>query len=704
MYLYITLKEVRNEIRLLKLHPGTRNDPLVCSLVTSSLDDNPSYDALSYMWGSPELTETMAIDQNAQMRIRLNLAKALRCIRNPNNYCILWVDALCINQQDVEERNTQVSIMRKIYTQATAVRVYIDRSILISDAVYQMLQNLSEKGDGSSLGDDSSIWHPVAHLLQDKYWERLWIQQELVLAKKIVIHCNSTQIDGGALMAFQTLLLRRAHPELQFSNPGHKRGLSQPDDWTALSNSIALTMVPSKHLLWWRKMREQKQPILLLELVPPSELSELGAQIPWQDWENKEIIPVCLFGAMRVAARLKVTDPRDRVYGILGLVIDVESGDIPIDYTKTEAEVQTDVARFLLRKTRKLMFLPHAGLDNDLQADGSQQDALRQLSSPSPIAQAPNLSRPSWIPRWTGESLFWATAHASASIKFATSTTISTDGKTLTVQGMKIGHIPPSSLSISFRTATLLDLAIFLICTIPNSLQGRALGATIRTTIENLGKTLIKPGIAIKQTTSDLADEEYFLYMLLLLKWGIVTEDGQARNLGDVGRLSVRSAEEFNKVFKFTYASRANDPSLLALVDLQQIVSDGIMPRRWEKFNEFISFLETSCNGNSCISVTEKGDFVLLGDAWIDGGDEIWIVFGCTYPMVLRPVGEGEDYVVVSPASMYGTIGFMEGLYLRASVFGVEGMFDGTELRELQEQFEDGKTAGGYVISTIQLT
>lgn len=112
--------EKETDIRLLTLNRGAGIDQITCSLVKADLDidllrydpldNNIRYEALSYCWGSPEITDHITIN-NRSVEIRINLWWALIHLREVHNDRILWVDALCINQNDTRERNHQVGLM-----------------------------------------------------------------------------------------------------------------------------------------------------------------------------------------------------------------------------------------------------------------------------------------------------------------------------------------------------------------------------------------------------------------------------------------------------------------------------------------------------------------------------------------------------------------------------------------------------------------
>ncbi|KAF6810894.1 het domain protein, partial [Colletotrichum plurivorum] len=114
--------------RFLRIAPAARDtDPVVCSLVQILLAERPRFAALSYMWG-PELpTETVRVN-GRQFEVRKNLAGALRCLRRQMagmSVGLFWIDSLCINQADVEERSRQVRMMGQIYLRAQEVVVWL---------------------------------------------------------------------------------------------------------------------------------------------------------------------------------------------------------------------------------------------------------------------------------------------------------------------------------------------------------------------------------------------------------------------------------------------------------------------------------------------------------------------------------------------------------------------------------------------------
>lgn len=122
--LYKPLNRERREFRLLKFLPSTSSDQPYLELSQHSMDTKLPYFALSYVWGTDSADDFVFIDDR-QFPIRPNLQAALHQLRLSEFTGRLWIDALCINQSDVYERNWQVSYMRSIYSNADAVLIWL---------------------------------------------------------------------------------------------------------------------------------------------------------------------------------------------------------------------------------------------------------------------------------------------------------------------------------------------------------------------------------------------------------------------------------------------------------------------------------------------------------------------------------------------------------------------------------------------------
>lgn len=217
---YNRLKVAEGDIRLVNIAPGPRDAPLVCSLACASLNEHPKYEALSYVWGDP--SSTLEIELNGQpFRVTENLEAALRRLRLAGKHRILWVDAICINQNDIPERNRQVAQMRDIYKTAIGVEVWLGpaavETALVLEKIERLGQRLFEEDQDKmdpaklrlgalqpllavfreELGEMSSeaIWFKgLSYILERPWWSRVWVQQEFAVAKEAYLICGASRI------------------------------------------------------------------------------------------------------------------------------------------------------------------------------------------------------------------------------------------------------------------------------------------------------------------------------------------------------------------------------------------------------------------------------------------------------------------------------------------------------------------------------
>lgn len=175
-------KELKaGEIRILQLQPELDTDMLQCNLENICLSDSKhSFVAFSWTWGKePKPEEYVKINLNGdQFGVRSNLYEALSALRKDGETVHLWIDAICINQKNPKEKNSQIPLMADIYTSASEVYVWLGGCADDSDFVMEILRNNREEHYKSSrfiLG--------LFEILLRPWWTRTWIVQEFVLNK-----------------------------------------------------------------------------------------------------------------------------------------------------------------------------------------------------------------------------------------------------------------------------------------------------------------------------------------------------------------------------------------------------------------------------------------------------------------------------------------------------------------------------------------
>ena len=189
----------KNQIRLIHISPAAHDgDTIRCRFTVASLDHRPHYEALSYVWGDSTRAHSIRVDDRF-MPVTDNLYAALRRLRLRDKDLTLWVDALCINQSNLNEKMHQVSRMAEIYKQASQVIIWLDEGWDGSDLAMEFLRVI---GDDASLHLHPSLNPHVTvegltlesielrgHLIRifnRPWWTRTWTIQEFVLAQKPV--------------------------------------------------------------------------------------------------------------------------------------------------------------------------------------------------------------------------------------------------------------------------------------------------------------------------------------------------------------------------------------------------------------------------------------------------------------------------------------------------------------------------------------
>jgi len=222
---YRPLNRDTREIRVIILQPSpTPTSEVVCDIYNVPL--SYEYFALSYAWGDPLDIHPITLNDRI-LYVTANLEVALRHIRDTKKQIRLWVDAICINQDDVEERNHQVGHMREIYAGAQLVIAWIGPQLSDrEEKAFALLQKLFEryKKDGCRETDSTSAWlaacvspgiHdyswlPLLEILERPWFSRVWVVQEVVVARKGTLRCGVLGMEyDDFLFAMQAVAIYR---------------------------------------------------------------------------------------------------------------------------------------------------------------------------------------------------------------------------------------------------------------------------------------------------------------------------------------------------------------------------------------------------------------------------------------------------------------------------------------------------------------
>jgi hypothetical protein len=223
---YQPLDPERQEIRLIRISPGSWEDIIECELVNnvSLLAPIVSYKALSYAAGN--LRQTTKIKVNGHdFNVFASLGDAMRQLRQSGLQDPIWLDQICINQKDLQERSQQVLQMRSVYSNANKVTAWLGTSadaIAISwaqglmtmlaydasmhDGVYNYQGLASWLGDGIARGRFDRELQAVFNLLSLPWWQRCWVCQEIIVANDAELLLGDQSLEWRLFSNFMLLL------------------------------------------------------------------------------------------------------------------------------------------------------------------------------------------------------------------------------------------------------------------------------------------------------------------------------------------------------------------------------------------------------------------------------------------------------------------------------------------------------------------
>ncbi len=385
---YEPLAKASRELRLIRLFPGQREDPIICELVDNlTLESVRSkYLAISYYAGDPNDTVPIAVN-GMRFNVFATLGTAIRHVRLAeldvgDQKQLLWTDQICINQSDFPERAHQVGFMKDIYEGADRVLVWLGgesgdgRALRFLRQQYHRVAGVvdgvnaarpeaardppgeawryaseaiaQEMADHTRDENFVESWTSVRELIHSPWWSRCWVAQELIVAREAVVIFGPKAMFWHEFREAFTVVDKVIRAIFLTANPGdiYPRG----DEVRRLRSLIGALDV--SHIMFM--IERQKE------------------------WEKaastKELLPL-----LRHSRSCKSSDPRDRVYAFLGLA-DPRYDIVPI-YDPTINTIEDT-----LYHTAKRIILHDRRLD------------ILSLAQESGCQETGNL--PSWVPDW----------------------------------------------------------------------------------------------------------------------------------------------------------------------------------------------------------------------------------------------------------------------------------------------------------------
>ncbi|VUC28073.1 unnamed protein product [Clonostachys rosea] len=199
-----------NHIRLISLTAGTDNS-IVGEFKTVEIDAAPAYEALSYTWGDVSNRKTIAIADpgssagSKDVSITANCFSAFRCLLKFKPSRLLWVDDLCIDQSNTAERDEQIELMSKIYSEAAQVVIYLGEAADNSDLAIEFIKecdNPSPETTSLSFPKTKTLLESLGNFFRRPWFTRVWVIQEAMLSKSGTVYCGDQTLSWSAVRHF----------------------------------------------------------------------------------------------------------------------------------------------------------------------------------------------------------------------------------------------------------------------------------------------------------------------------------------------------------------------------------------------------------------------------------------------------------------------------------------------------------------------
>ena len=315
------------------------------------------YNAISYCWGDPSPTGIVWSDDNRYLRVTNSAAEILHSIVTTGSKGWFWIDALCINQRNSDEKGKQVRLMQEIYKSAKKIIAWLGEPTIEEQGALEFLGILRKSLNNiyatnqpvtvealcrfPSCEFPSIRWMALRHFLERPWFQRVWVVQEVVAASKIVIIFGPTMADWEPMVqVLMAIRIQNLHRPLMVTL--ERNVMDRPSGLDIIG---------------------QFQELRLRTLASYNSLPTLEFCL----------IATCAF---------KATDPRDKIFAVLGMASDAADPEFDPDYDvrSTPESVFTAVARHMITRNRGSIGILHAAV----------------IGFPRKIHDLP-----SWVPDWT---------------------------------------------------------------------------------------------------------------------------------------------------------------------------------------------------------------------------------------------------------------------------------------------------------------
>jgi hypothetical protein len=369
-FTYLPLDYVMDEFRVFELWgSGNPSDPLTGMLAyTARLEDIP-FVCLSYTWGEEEPTEEMSL-VGQPFRIRKNLAAFFRTVRRENATFVIWIDAICIDQQNIAERNRQLPRMIDIYAAADMVVSWVGESDEASEIAIDLIPDLQmpllqlKDDDTWDVKDSEDFPRRLAALYRfflRPYFRRIWVCQELAVSTSPVLFCGHRNVqwyklDSAAHKLLDVLTRDKSMAGLMMAADPQLRGVSV--------NDVSFV----RRLFYFRHLEGKGANSVFIMPRDPGWLL-MGEKTPG------------ILDLVVLARDFESTNPHDKVFAVWNLARDTAGMNFKMDYARSLSQSYTEFAV----------------------AEAEHNESLDIICAAEPTRNE-ELATPSWVPDWSTPS------------------------------------------------------------------------------------------------------------------------------------------------------------------------------------------------------------------------------------------------------------------------------------------------------------
>ncbi|KAI1331957.1 heterokaryon incompatibility protein-domain-containing protein [Xylariaceae sp. FL0255] len=327
--------DAKSQVRLLKAHPPATSNSgsrfVRYTLEAFNIIDLPSttYHSLSYTWGNAhDLIDLGVINVDRQpFFVRRNLHDFLHAAAARGQYGLYFVDAVCIDQRDYQERQDQVARMPTVYRHADTVISWLGEPNAAHAGDVRALA-LGLRRGRETADWTAAQWQGLQYLSHHSYWSRVWVVQEVLLAKNIILWCGGFSFPLSIFTNSPTSATNHCR-ELKTDQtgrpslaPSNSERCQSPAE-RILSHRTRYVLVPRPDPLG------QGTTVGTLAEMSHALQRPVSKLVAYQSSFTNPLHEV-----IRTFGQLECSDPRDKLYGFLGILNEQARGLVNLDYTK----------------------------------------------------------------------------------------------------------------------------------------------------------------------------------------------------------------------------------------------------------------------------------------------------------------------------------------------------------------------------------